>query len=75
MGFQAGIAVAAPGDENYSPLWRISVISWKDANKASLLENIGDINALKSAGKITTELARPMDSDHVVNCPFIDPFQ
>jgi hypothetical protein len=75
MGFQAGIAAAAPGDENYSPLWRISIISWKDVNNASLLENIGDINALKSIGKISIELARPMDSDHVVNCPFIDPFQ
>lgn len=75
MGFQAGIAASAPGDENYSPLWRISMIGWKDPSKATVLENIGDINALKSAGKINVELARPMDSDHVVNCPFIDPFQ
>lgn len=75
MGFQAGIAASAPGDENYSPLWRISMIGWKDPTKATVLENIGDINALKSAGKINVELARPMDSDHVVNCPFIDPFQ
>ncbi|MGQ0638242.1 MAG: DUF7482 domain-containing protein [Nitrososphaerota archaeon] len=75
MGFQAGVAAAAPGDENYSPLWRISVIGWKEPTHASLLETIGDINALKSAGKIGVELARPMDSDHVVNCPFIDPFQ
>ena len=75
MGFQAGIAAAAPGDENYSPLWRISVIGWKEPTDASLLETIGDINALKSAGKINAELARPMDSDHIVNCPFIDPFQ
>ncbi|MEX0764155.1 MAG: hypothetical protein WEC35_06595 [Nitrosopumilaceae archaeon] len=75
MGFQAGIAASAPGGENYSPLWRISMIGWKDPTQASLLETIKDINALKSAGKITVELARPMDSDHVVNCPFIDPFQ
>ena len=75
MGFQAGIAASAPGDENYSPLWRISMIGWKDPSQASVLENISDINALKSAGKINAELARPMDSDHVVNCPFIDPFQ
>lgn len=75
MGFQAGIAASALGDENYSPLWRISMIGWKDPTKATVLENIGDINALKSAGKINVELARPMDSDHVVNCPFIDPFQ
>ncbi|MGI0082065.1 MAG: DUF7482 domain-containing protein, partial [Nitrosopumilaceae archaeon] len=75
MGFQAGIAASAPGDENYSPLWRISMIGWKDPTQASVLETIADINALKSAGKINVELARPMDSDHIVNCPFIDPFQ
>src|SRR3989338_859774 len=75
MGFQAGIAASAPGDTNYSPMWRINVITWKDANNASLLENISDITAYKQAGKIDVGLARPMDSDHIVNCPFIDPFQ
>ena len=75
MGFQAGIGAAAPGDANYSPMWRINMIGWKDANNASLLENIHDITAYKNAGKIDLSLARPMDSDHIVNCPFIDPFQ
>jgi hypothetical protein len=75
MGFQAGIAASAPGDTNYSPMWRINMIGWKDANNASLLENISDITAYKNAGKIDVGLARPMDSDHIVNCPFIDPFQ
>ncbi len=75
MGFQAGIGGAAPGDSNYSPLWRISMIGWKDPTKATILETTADINALQSAGKIDVQLARPMDSDHVVNCPFIDPFQ
>ena len=75
LGFQPGIAVATPGDDTYSPLWRISVITWNDPTKATVLETIADINAKKSAGDITVELARPMDSDHVVNCPFIDPFQ
>ena len=75
LGFQAGIASGAQGDANYSPMWRINVIEWKDATKASLLENISDIMAYKNAGKIDIGLARPMDSDHIVNCPFIDPFQ
>ena len=75
MGFQAGIASAALGDDTYSPLWRISVVTWNESVKASVLETIGDINAKKLAGDITVELARPMDSDHIVNCPFIDPFQ
>jgi len=40
-----------------------------------LIETIGDINYYKKAGLIDVNLARPMDSDHIVNCPFIDPFQ
>ena len=75
MGFQAGIAAGASGDANYSPMWRINMIGWKDANNASLLENTSDITTYKNAGKIGVSLARPMDSDHIVNCPFIDPFQ
>jgi len=75
MGFQAGIASGALGDANYSPMWRINVIGWKDANNAALLENISDITAYQKAGLIDISLARPMDSDHIVNCPFIDPFQ
>lgn len=75
MGFQAGIAAAAPGDENYSPMWRIFMIGWKDPESAKLLETRADIDAIQKAGLIDVGLARPMDSDHIVNCPFIDPFQ
>ena len=75
MGFQAGIAAGAPGDENYSPMWRIFMIGWEDPSNASLLETKGDIDHFKSEGLISVGLARPMDSDHIVNCPFIDPFQ
>ncbi len=75
MGFQPGIASGALGDENYSPMWRISVVNWNDPTSASLLETKGDIDFFQQSGKIKVGLARPMDSDHIVNCPFIDPFQ
>ena len=75
LGFQPGIAAGAPGDENYSPMWRISMIGWNTPENAQLLETIDDMNAYKEAGLIDIGLARPMDSDHIVNCPFIDPFQ
>jgi len=75
MGFQAGIAASAPGDSNYSPMWRIFMIGWDDPASASLLENKGDIDFYNQEGKISVNLARPMDADHIVNCPFIDPFQ
>ncbi len=75
LGFQAGIAASAPGDANYSPMWRISGITWEDPDNASLLETLQDIAAYNKAGLVNTALLRPMDSDHIVNCPFIDPFQ
>ncbi|MDH3312412.1 MAG: hypothetical protein OEM28_04590 [Nitrosopumilus sp.] len=75
LGFQPGIAAGAPGDANYSPMWRIFMIGWVDPENAQLLETIDDMNAYKEAGLVDIGIARPMDSDHIVNCPFIDPFQ
>jgi len=75
LGFQPGIAAGAPGYDNYSPMWRIFMIGWDDPTNAQLLETIDDMNAYKEAGLIDIGIARPMDSDHIVNCPFIDPFQ
>ncbi len=75
LGFQPGIAAAAPGDENYSPMWRIFMISWNEPENASVLETKSDIDQFQSDGLISVTLARPMNSEHIVNCPFIDPFQ
>ena len=75
LGFQPGIAAGAPGDANYSPMWRIFMIGWENPDDAQLLETIDDMNAYNEAGLINIGIARPMDSDHIVNCPFIDPFQ
>jgi len=75
LGFQPGIAAGAPGDANYSPMWRIFMIGWDNPDDAQLLETIDDMNAYNEAGLINIGIARPMDSDHIVNCPFIDPFQ
>ena len=75
LGFQPGIASAIPGDENYSPMWRIFVISWNEPENALVLETKSDIDQFHSEGLISITLARPMNSEHIVNCPFIDPFQ
>jgi hypothetical protein len=75
LGFQPGIAAGAPGDSNYSPMWRIFMVGWSDPANAQLLETIDDMNAYKESGLIDIGIARPMDSDHIVNCPFVDPFQ
>jgi hypothetical protein len=70
MGFQAGIGGANPDDPNYSPMWKISFITWKDPAQARVLETQADINRMLTEGLITLEPA--MEGKHVVNCPFFD---
>ena len=75
MGFQPGIASAAPGDETYSPIWRIYNVEWNNPQDARILETKFDIDSFSEEDLLTVSIARPMNSDHLVNCPFIDPFQ
>ena len=75
LGFQPGIAAAAPGDDAYSPMWRIYMTSWNNPSDALLLETIDDLNSYRQDGLVEINIAKPMNSDHIVNCPFIDPFQ
>ena len=75
LGFQPGIAGAALGDENYSPMWRIYLVEWNDASSAKILETKSDIDVFRVNDMISVSIARPTNSDHIVNCPFIDPFQ
>jgi hypothetical protein len=70
VGFQAGIGAANPDDANYSPMWRISFIEWKDASNARILETVSDINAMVQPEMITVTPA--LNGTHVVNCPFFD---
>jgi hypothetical protein len=70
MGFQAGIGAANPTDENYSPMWFIQFIEWKDPSQARVLQTLSDIATTQSLGAI--EVTPAMDGKHVVNCPFFD---
>jgi hypothetical protein len=75
LGFQPGIAAAGLGDKNYSPMWRIYLVEWNDSENAKILETKSDIDSFREANLLSVSIARPTNSDHIVNCPFIDPFQ
>jgi len=75
LGFQPGIAGAALGDTNYSPMWRIYLVEWNDEKSAKILETKSDIDSFRADDLISVSIARPTNSVHIVNCPFIDPFQ
>ena len=44
-------------------------------DSAKLLETKSDIDSFRDDNMISVSIARPTNSDHIVNCPFVDPFQ
>ena len=44
-------------------------------NLQKFLETKSDIDSFRADNLITVSIARPTNADHIVNCPFIDPFQ
>ena len=63
LGFQPGVGSSKEGDQYYSPMWRIQVITWNDPSMATLLENTHDITS-------KSDLTTTMQAGFVVNCPF-----
>jgi hypothetical protein len=75
LGFQSGISSSFLGDANYSPMSRIYFIEWSDQNSISIVQTTKEIHELEESGLIRVDLARPMNADHIVNSPIIDPIQ
>lgn len=75
LGFQGGITGASLEDANYSPMWRVYLVEWNDAKSAKILETRSDIDSFSEEDKLLVSIARPTNSDHIVNSPIIDPFQ
>jgi len=63
LGFQSGVGSTKEGDQHYSPMWRIQVVTWKDPSVATVLENSHDITS-------KSDLTDTMQAGFVVNCPF-----
>ena len=63
----ASIAGSNVGDLQYSPIWRINAVTWKDPAAAKFLTMASEISAAASGGMLGTEIA-----GFVVNCPFVE---
>ncbi len=70
MEFQSGIGAANPDDENYSPMWKITFIEWKDPSQARVLENLDDISRMLQEDLLT--VLRAEVGRHIVICRFFD---
>ena len=75
LGFQPGIAAVLPGDKGYTPMWRTYMVEWNDPESARILETRSDIDSFVADDLLSVSIARPTNSDHIINSPLIDPFQ
>jgi hypothetical protein len=66
LGFQPNVADSEPGNENYSPLWRVILVEWKQGVTPVELKSEQEIAAAVQEGKLTM-----VPTKMVVNCPFI----
>jgi hypothetical protein len=65
-GFQPNIADSQPGDNNYSPLWKVNLVTWNNGTTPRELTSEEDI-----VNAVTNKELTIKPTDIIVNCPFI----
>jgi hypothetical protein len=63
---QSNIVDTVPGQAGYSPLWRVSKVTWKDGVTPRLLTSADAVNQAEQAGEVAVER-----TSTVVNCPVL----
>src|SRR6266516_1822430 len=64
LGFQPTVGNAQPGDANYSPLWKINIVEWKNGVTPTQLKSEKEV--LDAKGDLTVN-----PTNVVANCPFV----
>jgi len=70
QGFQPPLSPVNLDDENYSPMWRILFVAWKDPQQARVVQTMSDLHQMVKAGLI--QIIPALGGKHIVNCPFFD---
>jgi hypothetical protein len=66
LGFQPDIFDSAPGDEGYSPLRRLYLVTWEDEGEARELRSLDELREAEENGEVTIEKQAV-----VINEPFL----
>jgi hypothetical protein len=66
LGFQPDVFASVPGDEGYSPLRTVVLVTWQDGDEARELTSADDVRAAADAGEVELE-----ETDTVVNMPVL----
>ena len=65
-GFQPNVADSQPGDNNYSPLWKVNLVTWNNGIMPRELSSEADILTALEKKELTIK-----STDIIVNCPFV----
>ena len=63
---QRNVVDTVPGRSNYTPLWAVRMVTWKDGVAPRVLRSRSAVDAAVRAGQVTVK-AVPV----VVNCPVL----
>jgi hypothetical protein len=63
---QHNIVDTVPGRADYSPLWQVSMVTWRASATPRLLRSAADVNAAEKAGEV-----KVTKTVMVVNCPVL----
>jgi hypothetical protein len=63
---QHNVVDVVPGEKAYTPLWRLTTVTFKRGAKKVLIKSADQVRALKRAGKITVKR-----TNTIVNCPVL----
>ncbi len=66
MGFQPDVFDNPPGNDGYSPLRSLNLVTWKDPGAARVLKSVDEVKQAQQKGEITIER-----TGVVVNMPFL----
>ena len=75
LGFQPEISSSSSNEENYSPISKIYLIEWHNSELAQILQTKSDIDSFHNDDLLTVSIARPTNSEYIINSPIVDPFQ
>jgi len=75
LGFQPAISSSSSDEANYSPISKIYLIEWHNSSFAQILQTKSDIDSFHNDDLLTVSIARPTNSEYIINFPIVDPFQ
>ena len=63
---QKAVFDSIPGDEDYSPLWEVNLVTWEEGVTPSVLRSVEEILMAERQGRLVIE-----ETSTIINCPII----